>query len=246
MSASDADPFQQSAGYDWTYLRKGAARIRSVPALILLSAFVGFGALAREAGLPLGQLAFLVPSIWALPSHLIVLAGIVSDAPLLIVASSVALASVRMLPMTMALVPVLRIGGTRWWHLALVSNMVAITAWVHTLERAADLPRRGRLPYFVGFAGTMMVSTTLVACATHAQSAALPLTVMAAFYFLTPLYFATSVWKSATVDAERVSLVVGFVAAPAVFAVLPQTGLLLAGCLAGAIGFAAWLLGWRR
>ena len=228
--------------YDWRYLPAGASRIASIPALVLLGAFIGFGALAREADLPLAQLAFMVPAIWALPSHLILLGGIVAGTPLPVVAVAVALASVRMLPMVMALMPLLRVEGTRVWHLFAVSNLVAITAWVHVLERADDLPTRGRLPYFVGFAGTMMIATTIVASITYVQAAVLPALVMAGLYFLTPLYFSTSVWRSAALNAERFALLAGFVAGPVAMWLLPQSGLLVGGLAAGFAGFAFWIV----
>ena len=139
--------------YDWSWFWKGTAQVISLPSLILISAFIGFGGLAREAGITLGQLIFLVPTIWALPSHLILVSGIAAGAPLLAIVLAVALAAVRMLPMTMALVPEIRMPQSRRWHLLAVSNMVAITAWMHTLTKASTIPRAGRLPFFVGFAG---------------------------------------------------------------------------------------------
>ena len=91
--------------YDWSWFGRGAANLFSLPAIILISAFVGFGGLVREAGIPLSQLLFMIPAIWALPSHLILVAGIVSGASILTIAIAVTLASIRMLPMTMALIP---------------------------------------------------------------------------------------------------------------------------------------------
>ena len=70
-----------SGTYDWSWFWRGFRNLFSLPSLILISAFVGFGGLAREAGLPLAQLVFIVPAIWALPSHLILVAGILTDAP---------------------------------------------------------------------------------------------------------------------------------------------------------------------
>lgn len=227
-----------SAGvYDWSWFAKGMANLFSIPALILLSAFVGFGGLAREAGVPLFQLVFMVPTIWALPSHLLLVGGIVSGAPLLAIAAAVALAAIRMLPMTMALIPEIRTTRSKNWHLLLVANMIAITAWVHTLQKAPHIPRRGRLPYFAGFAGTMMIATTCVAALVHQLAAAFPPVAMAGLYFLTPMYFAISTWSTARYRAEHLALIFGFCLGPIIFVYLPQANILFAGLIGGVAAY---------
>ena len=236
----------QAGVYDWSWYWKGIAGLLSVPALVLISAFVGFGGLAKEVGIPLSHLIFMVPVIWALPSHLIVVAGIVSGAPWPAIALAVALASIRMLPMTMALIPVIRVPGTKLWHLLAASNMIAVTAWVHTLQRSPDIPKNGRLPYFVGFGGAMMVATTTAASIVHEFSAELPVFVMAALYFLTPIYFATSTWNTARNNAEHIALILGFCLGP-VFAIsFAQTSILFAGVIGGVVAFAFHRLSQRN
>ena len=243
--SSSRSPHQ--GAYDWSWFAKGTRNLFSLPALILISAFIGFGGLAREAGIPLTELIFMVPMIWALPSHLILVAGIVSDAPLLAIALAVALAAIRMMPMTIALIPEIRTPDTKKWHLFLVSNLVAITAWVHTLQKAPEIPRRGRLPYFTGFALTMMMTTTLAAALVHQLSAQFPPIVMAGLYFLTPLYFAASIWNTARVKAEHMALIFGFLTGPLFSYLVPQAGILIAGLVGGIAAFALhYLMGKRR
>ena len=239
----------QSTGggiYDWSWFLRGVAQVFSLPALILLSAFVGFGGLAREAGISLGQLMFMVPTIWALPSHLILVSGIAAGAPMLAIIPAVALAAVRMMPMTMALVPEIRVKGTRTWHLILASNMIAITAWMHTIQKAPAIPKPGRLPFFVGFAGIMMTSTTVVSALVHQLAAAFPTPIMAALYFLTPIYFAASSWNTARVRAEHLALVLGFALGPLFFMVVPEANILFAGLVGGLAAFGFHKLAMRR
>jgi predicted branched-subunit amino acid permease len=233
--------------YDWSWFPRGMYNLFSLPAVILISAFIGFGGLAREAGLSLWQLIFIVPTIWALPSHLILVAGIVSGAPILAIVAAVALAAIRMLPMTMALIPEIRMPRSPTWHLLVVSNLIAITAWVHTLQRAPEIPREGRLPYFCGFASTMMVATTSAAALVHQLAAGFPPIVMAGLYFLTPLYFACSIWNTARFKAEHVALVVGFCLGPVFFVIVPQANILFAGLVGGLFAFAMHQFArWKR
>lgn len=224
--------------YDWSWFPKGASNLASFPAMILLSAYVGFGGLARDSGISLAELAFMIPTIWALPSHLVLASGIAANAHVLPTAAAVALASIRMMPMTMALVPEIRTPRSRLWHLLLISNMVAITAWIHTLQKAPDIPREGRLPYFAGFAMTMSVMTTLIASLVHQVAGQFPIAIMAALYFLAPLYFSTSMWNTARVLAEKYALFLGFVLGPVVYQVLPDGNILVAGLIGGSLAYA--------
>ncbi len=239
---SSPDSSTPSGVYDWSWFARGMANLFSLPALILVSAFIGFGGLAREAGVPLLQLIFMVPTIWALPSHLLLVGGIASGAPMLAIIAAVALAAIRMLPMTMALIPEIRTPRSKNWHLMLVANMIAITAWVHTLQKAPNIPREGRLPYFAGFAGTMMVTTTFAAALVHQLASAFPPFVMAGLYFLTPMYFAISTWNTARFRAEHLALIFGFCLGPAFYMIVPQANILFAGLVGG---LAAYLIHWQ-
>ena len=230
--------------YDWAWFPRGMAKLFSIPALSLLSAFIGFGGLAREVGLPLEQVVFMVPLVWALPSHLLLVGGIVTGLPWPFIALTVMLAAIRMMPMVMALVPEIRAPGGRRWHLFAVSNMVAITPWVHTLSAAPDIPRRGRLPYFAGFAATMMTATTIVSASVHQLAAAFPPLLMAGLYFLTPIYFAMATWKTTRALAEKLALGLGFSLGPLFAFIVPEANILAAGFVGGAIAYAVHR--WKR
>ena len=243
---SQQDQSDTTSVYDWSWFAKGLAQLFSLPGLILVSAFVGFGGLAREAGISFWQLVFMVPSIWALPSHLILVAGIAAGIPLLAIVPAVALAAIRLMPMTMAFIPEIRMPRSRTWHLLAISNMIAISAWMHTLQKAPEIPRAGRLPFFTGFAGILMVSTTVAAGLVHQLAASFPIWVMAALYFLTPIYFATSSWNTSRVAAERLALVLGFCLGPVFFMVVPQANILFAGIVGGFAAFAFHKLATRK
>ncbi|MEO0547944.1 MAG: AzlC family ABC transporter permease [Pseudomonadota bacterium] len=232
--------------YDWAWFPRGARNLFSLPSLILCSAFIGFGGIVREVGIPPWQVIFMVPAIWALPSHLVLVAGIAAGASFLTIAPAVALAAMRMMPMTMALVPEIRVAGTKRWHLLLVSNLVAITAWVHTLQKAQEIPPRGRLPYFTGFALANMLAVTTTAAVVYSVAAVFPPILMAGLYFLTPLYFASTIWNTARFKAEHLALAFGFCFGPLVALVLPQANILLGGLLGGVFAFLAHLTVLKR
>ena len=232
-----SEPEQEYRSYDWSYALAGARNIASLPALVLLSAFVGYGSVTREAGMSLAEAMFSVPVTWALPSMLLLVAGIASGASLLTIAVAVALASLRMLPMTMALVPSIRAPHSKSWHLMLATSFVAVTAWVHTLHKAPSLPPEGRVPYFLGFVGILILGAVTITAVVFTLAGRFPPIVLAALYFLTPLYFSIMIWRTARDWSEHLALVLGLILGPLVGLGLPEYNILLGGLAAGLIGY---------
>ncbi|MEM7303729.1 MAG: AzlC family ABC transporter permease [Pseudomonadota bacterium] len=211
--------------------------IFSLPALVLLAAFVGFAGFAREVGLSLAETAFMVPLIWALPSHVLLVDGMVSGASILVVAAAVALASVRMMPMVMALMPEMRAEKTPRTVLFLVSHFVAVTAWVVAMARLRDIPRDMRVAWFAGLGLALSGGCTLVAVTVYLLAATMPPLISGALFFLTPIYFLTSLWASARVRAEHYAMVMGLVLGPLFHLIWPEADVLIAGVLGGALAY---------
>ncbi|MDN3719567.1 AzlC family ABC transporter permease [Roseibium salinum] len=135
---------------------RGARSAVSIPAFILTAAFVGYASLARETGLTIYETLAMTGFIWALPSVVVLTGALSSGMGLIPAAIAVALASVRLMPMTMALMPLVKVPGkTRNWQLLIASHFVAVTAWVYAMKHLPDLPKEGRLPFFVGFGGAV-------------------------------------------------------------------------------------------
>ncbi|TYC64182.1 AzlC family ABC transporter permease [Rhodobacterales bacterium] len=222
-----------------TWVRRGAVAAISIPALILTAAFVGYAGLARESGLSLTETLMMVAFIWALPSTVLLTGAISSGMGLLPAAIAVALASVRLMPMTMSLMPVIKEPGkTRTWQLLLVSHFVAVTAWVHAMKHLPELPRPARLPFFLGFG---IALTSFVFCMTgiaYFLVERLPDFVAGTLVLLTPVYFLCSLWGAARLSADRVSLIAGLVCGPIFFVLTPGLDLLWAGLVGGSIAYA--------
>ncbi len=144
----------------------GMRQVVSAPALILIVAHTGFAGLAREAGVTWSEATFMVAAIWALPANLILLGAITAGLSLAATALAVALSSLRMMPMVIALLPDLKGPDTRRSTLLFLSHFVAVTAWVVALEKLPNVPRRHRTHFFGGFAITLtVINTTVVAFA---------------------------------------------------------------------------------
>lgn len=214
----------------------GQRQFFSLPALILMAAFVGFGGLAHAAGVTLGQTVFLVAFVWALPSMIVVVGAVQAGTPLLATMFAVALSAARLMPMTMALMPILRAEKTPRWVLFFLSHFVAVTAWVFGMTALGALPREARAAYFAGFAVTLTTVNMGVAAASWLVSAELPPLLGAALVLLTPLYFVLSLWRAAArAPTDRLALVFGVVVAPVMQHLAPSFDLLLTGLVGGAL-----------
>ncbi len=227
------------------YLRGVAAAV-SVPGLILASAFIGFAGLAKEAGLTLVQTVFMVGMVWALPAKVVLVGAIMTGASLPAAAFAVALSSIRLAPMVVALVPELRGPNTPRWVLYFLAHFVAVTSWVLAMERLRGIPPAMRTSYYAGLGSTLVLFNMLVVAVTYVVAENLPPMVSAALFMLTPMYFLTSLWGSARERAGHVAMVLGIVLGPLLHLVVPGFDLLGAGLIGGGVAFGLHVAARRR
>ncbi|MGF1628990.1 MAG: AzlC family ABC transporter permease [Kiloniellaceae bacterium] len=213
-----------------------------VPMLVLGASYVGFGSLVHGAGLDVWFGLFSTFTGWALPGQIVVIELYTLGGSLFLVAAAVAMTNARLLPMTVALMPYLRVRGTPAWRYYLFSHYVAVTAWAAGMRVCPTLQPAHRLPYFAGF-GTTLWSMCLVTTAIGFYLAGLlPGFVTLGLVFLNPIYFMLVFVADARHRARILALVVGALLGPLLHLVSPDWGLLITGVLAGSIAFAADLV----
>lgn len=223
---------------------RGLLAAFSIPGLILSSAFIGFAGLAKEAGFSLAQTVFMTGAIWALPAKVVLIGAIMSGASLPAATFAVALSSVRLMPMVVALVPELRGPDTRRWVLYLLSHCVAVTSWVLAMERLPRVPKPMRTTYYAALGSTLVLVNMGVVAVVYAVADELPPSVLAALFLLTPMYFLTSLWASARESAVHFAMVAGLVLGPVMHLLVPGFDLLVTGVVGGAAGYG--LHWWRK
>ncbi len=215
----------------------GARGIFSLPALILMTSFVGFSAFALESGISRGEAMFMTVTIWALPAKMILIGMMTSGANMAAAFLAVSLSSIRMMPMVASLMPELRTPRTSQWRLLIMSHFVAITAWVFALQTIKDVPREARVTYFTGFGLTMVLVNTLLVGLCYGLVASFPPIVAGALYFLTPVYFVASIWATAHHSVVRIAFVVGVIGGPLLAVVAPGFDILIAGVGGGTLAY---------
>lgn len=226
---------EQAGHLGWFF--RGTSRIISVPAILLMSSFIGFSGLAIESGITVGQAVFMTLTIWALPAKVVLIGAISAGASIPAAALAVGLSSVRLMPMVVALLPELKGPKTRKLTLVALCHFVAVTAWVMAMDELRNVPRDMRTSYFAGIGSILVGINALVVALVYTLSASFPPVVFAALFMLTPMYFLTSLWRSARERAGQIAMISGIVLFPIFHQFAPGYDLLMTGVVGGVIAF---------
>jgi predicted branched-subunit amino acid permease len=226
---------------------RGARDALSLPAWVLGFSLLGIGSLARDAGFPAGAAALSTLVMWAGPAQALLFASVAAGTSLPVVAFAVTLSSVRLLPMAMAILPLLRRPGQGIAIQLAAAHFIAVTMWVEGLRRLPPLPALDRVPYFFGFALTCVVVCTTTTYIGYFLLGALPLPLAAGLLFLTPIFFTVSLVAGAHSIADWAAMLLGACLTPLFAALLGKDfDLLAAGLIGGTAGYGVGKVGRRR
>jgi predicted branched-subunit amino acid permease len=222
----------------FTWYRRGMRHLLTTPAIVLYLSFIGFGGFARESGVEIGHALAMTGLIWALPSQVVLIGGIVSGTGLAAIALAVTLASIRLMPMAVALVPELRDRDTPSWQLYVLSHVTAITGWVFAMQNVPKLPRYARVPFFAGFGVSLCFINIGVTAIGYSIAGIVPPLAAAALFFMTPLYFLLTLPSAARLLSDRLALVFGILLGPIFAIYVPGSDLVWTGLVGGLSAYA--------
>lgn len=217
---------------------------RSVFLFVTIGTFLGVGALAHDLGFSFSWSVAATIILWAAPAQVILMSTLSAGASLIEVALAVALSAVRLLPLVVSLIPILRAPESKRRHLVLPAHFIAVTLWVEGLRLLPGVARADRIAFLNGF-GTMftLVGATFTALG-YVLAGALPFALMAGLILLTPLAFLLSLAGNLRTIADRLALALGLVFSPALAALHVQLDLVWGGLAAGTIAYFAQR--WQR
>lgn len=239
-----------SVAADWGWQRVALAGMRdalSFPAWVVGFGLVGVGSLARDVGYPVEVAVLSTMLVWAGPSQVIFFGSIAAGAAWSAIALAVGFASLRFLPMTVALLPLLRKPGQSVAMQILLAHYIAVTSWTEGLRRLPAVPPPQRVAYFLGFANACVLLSSLGTYAGYYLVGALPVPLAAGLLCLTPIFFLASLAAGIRHRGDVVAMGLGLALAP-LFDRLVGGGfdLIFSGLIAGSIAFAAHRLLSRR
>jgi predicted branched-subunit amino acid permease len=200
---------------------------------------IGIGGLVRDIGYPMMAGALSSALMWAGPAQVLLFGSLAAGAALPLVAIAILFSSLRFLPMTMSLMPLLNEPKRPTWQLLLAAHLVAITNWAEGMRRLPDMPAQERYPYFCGFGTTVLVSGTLATALGYYLVAAMPPVLAAALLFTTPMFFTVNLTAAARSAGDWLPIAISVaIIAVAPFTIGTDYDLMVAGVLGGSIAYA--------
>jgi predicted branched-subunit amino acid permease len=209
----------------------------SVFALVIVTTYIGFGALCHDYGFSVGWAMLSTALLWAGPAQVVLATGLGPGTALIETAVAVALSSVRFLPIVVALIPLVRRVGSRSWQLILPVHFMAVSVWVEAVRHAPGLPREHRIPFCNGIGLGLLLLGVVFTAVGYFMQALLPTLFGAAAMFITPISFLTSTARNARVILEKAALGLGLLIGPAFALSGVQFDLLWTGVIAGTAAY---------
>jgi predicted branched-subunit amino acid permease len=237
-AAASSAPSRPPKSYAAAFADGLRAASVSVFMIVLIGSYVSIGALAHDLGFPIAWVVLSTVLIWAAPAQVILITSLGAGAPPLEAGVAVGLSGMRLLPMVVALLPVLRMPKTRATELILPAHFTAVSMWIESLRLAPALPRENRIAFANGLATGLISAAVGASIAGFYLAGVLPPALVAAMLFLTPMSFLTSALRNARYLSDKAAYLIGVVMAPLLAYEQVGLDLLWTGLIGGSAAYA--------
>jgi predicted branched-subunit amino acid permease len=216
----------------------------TVLALVLFTTYLGIGALAHDTHLSLGWALASTVLVWAGPAQIILISTLGSGATVVQAALAVTVSAVRLFPMVVSVLPLLRTPETKRRHLVLAAHFIAVTLWVECFRLLPQVPRGRRIVFTHGIGAGLLLVCLAATALGYGLAANLPQLFGAAILLLTPLAFLLSTARNCRQLSDVLALVLGLALFPVVSMLHTGVDVLISGVTAGTIAYGVhW---WRE
>jgi predicted branched-subunit amino acid permease len=213
-------------------IARGMIDATGMPALVLFASMVGYGSMAREAGLTLWTAVASTGLTWGLPGQIAMVELYALGAPVIAIVAASSAANARFLPMVLSVMPLFNEALPRKRWRFVVAQFMSLNPWAALMRRGPSMNPADRPPYYAGFAGVCISAALLGTGTGFIVAGALSRDVTLTLVFLNPVFF-TLVFADARGRAAIMAVLAGVVAGPLFHLISPDWGLLLTGAVAG-------------
>jgi predicted branched-subunit amino acid permease len=216
----------------------------TVLTLVLFATYLGIGALAHDSHFSLGWVLASTVLVWAGPAQIILISTLGSGGTAVQAAIAVTVSAIRLFPMVVSVLPLMKTPQTKRRHLVLAAHFIAVTLWVECYRLLPKVPHERRIAFTHGL-GCGLLTVCLVATTLgYGLAANLPPLFAAAILLLTPLAFLLSTARNCRQLSDVVALVLGLALFPLVSRLHTGVDILISGVTAGTIAYGVhW---WRE
>jgi predicted branched-subunit amino acid permease len=236
MATPSSEPAAVTSG---GFLLGCRTALTSVFAFVISFTYIGFGALCHDYGLSMGWAMLSTALQWAGPAQVILVTGLAPGILLIETAVAVSLSSVRLFPIVVALIPVVRHESTRLWQLIVPVHFMAISVWIESMRMAPRLARDQRIAFCNGVGLTLLSIGVIFTGVGYVIQALLPAIFAAGAMFMTPISFLVSAARNAKLLLDKLALGLGLAIGPAMAFAKVEFDLLWTGIIAGTIAYGA-------
>jgi predicted branched-subunit amino acid permease len=220
------------------YLGGLKAALTSVFFLVLAGTYVGIGALAHDYGFSAFWVALSTVLVWAGPAQVILVSSLGTGGAPVEAAIAVSLSAIRLFPMVVTLLPLLRRKSTRLRDLLLPTHFTSVSMWVESHRLLPGIPMERRIAFCNGLASGYMGGASIFGLAGYYLAAGLPPLFAGGLMFLTPMSFLLATARNASMLMDRLALVLGLAIGPFFMAAHAELDLLWTGVVSGTLAYA--------
>ena len=209
--------------------------------IALASSFFALGALFDDSGLEIWHGALCSLIVFALPGQLTAAELFAREAGLAVIVVSVLLVNLRLMPLTVALLPLLRPLSSRGWRDFAAAHLIAVTGWVCFMSTREKIPPPLRYRYFVWMGAAFWLSGVAATVLGYWAGEKLPPQLLLGLLFLNPIYFLCMMLRAVSRRAEAAAMLAGTLLLPPLHFV-GEWDIVASGLIGGA---AVWLIAER-
>ena len=217
--------------------KDGVKHAFGVPALGLGSSMFAFGAFLHSAGFDIYQSFFSTFFTFALPGQFVMAETILAGGTLLNIFLAVLLTNSRLYPMTVNITPLIRSSNVPKWKQYIGAHFIAVTSWFNFFSVQKNIKEDEKFNYFVGLGGFLWANSVVCTVAGYLFSNLVPHEILIALVFINPMYFLVMTVSNLEEKKIICSILVGATLSIFLNDVFPGWSVLIAGVLAGTLGF---------
>lgn len=223
----------------------GMASVRStILSAVLFVTYLGIGALAHDTHFSIVWAMLATLLVWAGPAQIILISTLSSGASIVQSAIAVTVSAIRLFPMVVAVLPMMRTPETKRRQLVLVAHFTAVTLWVECYRFLPLVPRERRIAFVHGLGSGLALIALTATLIGYELAANLTQTFASAVLLLTPLSFLFSTARNSRELADVLALGLGLAFYPLASLLDSSFDILISGVVAGTI--ASLVHKWRE
>ena len=209
----------------------------TVMSAVMFATYIGIGALAHDTRFSLAWAMLSTLLVWAGPAQIILISTLASGASIVQSAIAVTVSAIRLFPMVVAVLPMIRSPQTKRRQLVFVAHFTAVTMWVECYRFLPHVPRDRRIAFVHGLGsglGLIALTATVIG---YELAANLTQTLGSAILLLTPLSFLFSTARNSKELADVLALTLGLAFYPLASLLGSGLDILISGVAAGTVAF---------